>query len=1317
MKKFLSLALAFVLAFSTLPIFAQAEAAPEPFLYYSFDNAETVDTGDFTVSNTGVTFSDEESVSGSAAYFDGNSSYLELVGDITSYLDDDFTVSTWVRVDSPNWWMRIFDFGTESAYAFLGLYDTTDLRYALLTDETGYEINVTADDTVEDGAWMHVALVRSGNTVKIYKNGVLSASSVDFGEHTPSEVTEGNNYLGKSQFSSDAYFKGYIDEFKIYAAALTDEQVLDSMGDGVKEEFAEYLTIPSGVTGDMTTKKDLDLVSFEGEHASLTWTSSDETVISSTGEVSRGDETKTVTLTATITINGEEYVYNYVVTVPATNSVDTEINIDAASRGVDINPDMIGIFFEDINYAADGGLYAELVQNRSFEALDAQSNQTDPTPIPSYAWTIDADYSFLSDDPLNENNTTYLRISSPSENVTITNACYDGISAELGDKFDFSVFARADSDFEGKIVVTLVENGKTVGKTYVEEITSEWAKYEVEMTATSDMDNALLCLSFETDGDNQYIELDMISLFPQDTWMNRKNGLRADLVQMLKDLHPGFLRFPGGCIVEGYTLENRYSWKDTIGPVEARKENWNRWQTHTSGDGRYGYCQTYGLGFYEYFLLCEDIGAFPLPVLNVGIACQYQSGETSSEEDLYSIYIQDALDLIEFANGDPETSEWAAIRAEMGHPEPFNLEYIGIGNEQWETDSVNFYERYEAFEEAIHAQYPEIKLIATSGPSPSGSSFDSAWEWLDSHAEEDEDMTFAYAVDEHYYRTPDWFYLNLDRYDGYDRDSYKVFAGEYASRRSNTTKDSSNVEAAISIAAFMTSLEKNADVVQLASYAPLFSRDGYTQWYPDMIGFDNSRVFGTPDYYVQSMYSNNLGSYTLDTETVNYSAEYKPSGKFGIGTWNTAAEFRDFEITYQSGDETVTYTPTIEEALSGTWEGTVEEGLTQSATSGDGAFLIFSDEAAGGETDHYTITFKATKTDGSEGFCIPVLYQDENNYYLCNIGGWSNTSSAIQQVVDGSKATLSETNSLANITTGEEYTVTITVDPHKLAVYLNGDCVNFVSFRQPVYTTTSYDETSGDIIVKVVNSSESTVETLITLDGAEYINPVADVTELSSDGIYDMNSLEDPTYVSPVYFTTDVSESFTYELPANSFTIFRIHTLDDSEIPDRAVTEYITLDKGEELTLPSTVTVIYKDGSEHTLSVTWDAIPDEFTETAGEVSVEGSVDGTNLLAYTVVTIAETDEAELLSGGITVSDNTATFELYFSDGTPNADASLTAVVAAYSADNELIKVETLTLNYETQSADVDITEYLTSDKVKLFIFDEYNYFTDSVTIQN
>ncbi len=703
--------------------------------------------------------------------------------------------------------------------------------------------------------------------------------------------------------------------------------------------------------------------------------------------------------------------------------------------------------------------------------------------------------------------------------------------------------------------------------------------------------------------------------------------------------------------------------------------------------------------------------------MNVGIACQYQSGETSSDDDLYSIYIRDALDLIEFANGDPETSEWAALRAEMGHPESFNLEYIGIGNEQWETSSVNFYERYEAFEEAIHAQYPDIKLIATSGPSPSGSSFDSAWEWLDSHAADDEDMTFAYAVDEHYYRTPDWFYLNLDRYDGYDRSSYSVFAGEYASRRSNTTKDSSNVEAALSIAAFMTSLEKNADVVQLASYAPLFSRDGYTQWYPDMIGFDNSRVFGTPDYYVQSMYSNNLGSYTLDTETANYTADYTPSGKFGIGTWNTAATFSDFEITYQSGDEITTYAPTIDETIGGTWEGTIEEGLTQSDTSGDGAFLIFSDEAAGDATDHYTLTIKATKTDGSEGFCIPVLYEDENNNYLCTIGGRTSTSSAIPQDSDGTKTTLSETNSLSNITTGEEYTVTITVDPHKLAVYLNGDCVNFVSFRQTVYTTTSYDETSGDIIVKTVNTTGSAVETLITLDNAEYINRTAAVAELSWGGIYDMNSLEDPTYVSPVYFTADVSESFKYELPAYSFTIFRIHTLADSEIPDSAVTEYITLDKGAELTLPSSVTVIYKDGSEHTLPVSWDTIPDEFTATVGEVSVEGTVDGTNLLAYAVVTIEETDEAVLLSGDIAVSGNTATFTIYFSDGTPNADASLTATVAAYSADNELTKVETITLDYNTQSAEVDITKYLAEDKVKLFIFDNYNYFTDSVTIQN
>ncbi|MGN1098260.1 MAG: alpha-L-arabinofuranosidase C-terminal domain-containing protein, partial [Clostridia bacterium] len=469
------------------------------------------------------------------------------------------------------------------------------------------------------------------------------------------------------------------------------------------------------------------------------------------------------------------------------------------------------------------------------------------------------------ENPLNENNTTYVRLTAQAGG-NLSNSCYSGFAVHQGESFNASIFARGS--YDGKITVSIVDGDKTLGRVSFDNITEEFAKYSGIIETEGEASAATVKVTIDSGGT---VDMDMISVMSRDTYNGRDNGLRKDIVKKLTDLHPGFVRFPGGCVAEGYYLDNRYNWKDSVGPVERRKENWNRWQT---GSNAYDYCQTYGLGFYEYFLLCEDIGAKPLPVVSVGIGCQYQSGEVSSWDELYSIYIQDTLDLIEFANGDPETSEWAKIRADMGHPEPFNLEYIGIGNEQWNTETNRFFERYEAFEEEIHKLYPDIKLISTSGPSADGTHFVNAWSWLETH---NGDEDFTYAVDEHYYKTPEWFLANSNRYDSYDRNGFSVFAGEYAAN--GTYKNT--LYSAIAEAAYMTGLERNADIVRLASYAPLLAKEGYTQWTPDLIWFNNTDVYGSPDYWVQYMYSNNNGSYTLENELLlnGRTAEKKMSVK------------------------------------------------------------------------------------------------------------------------------------------------------------------------------------------------------------------------------------------------------------------------------------------------------------------------------------------------------------------------------------------------------------------------------------------------------
>nr|WP_319399494.1 alpha-L-arabinofuranosidase C-terminal domain-containing protein [uncultured Carboxylicivirga sp.] len=391
--------------------------------------------------------------------------------------------------------------------------------------------------------------------------------------------------------------------------------------------------------------------------------------------------------------------------------------------------------------------------------------------------------------------------------------------------------------------VSLLDSlGQVIGKTNIELSGKDWKKYEVSFVCSKTDPKAKLKLYFEGKGT---VNFDMVSLFPDDTWKHRKGGLRADLVQKLADLKPGFFRFPGGCIVEGRDLSRRYQWKKTVGDIEDRTVMVNRWNTEFSHRSTPDYFQSFGLGFYEYFLLSEDIGAEPLPILNCGMACQFNTAELVPLDQLEP-YVQDALDLIEFANGSTQT-QWGKLRADMGHPEPFNLKYIGVGNEQW---GPQYFERYAIFEKAIMEKYPEMSIVSTTGPFPEDPFFDYAKEELKNYN--------AALVDEHYYNTPDWFFNNATRYDDYDRDSYKIFAGEYASH--DRPDNNNDWLSALSEAAFMTGLERNADVVYMCSYAPLFAHVEAWQWRPDLIWFDNLKSVSTPNYYVQQLYGVNKGT-------------------------------------------------------------------------------------------------------------------------------------------------------------------------------------------------------------------------------------------------------------------------------------------------------------------------------------------------------------------------------------------------------------------------------------------------------------------------
>jgi len=526
--------------------------------------------------------------------------------------------------------------------------------------------------------------------------------------------------------------------------------------------------------------------------------------------------------------------------------------------GARINPAMWGVFFEDINFGADGGLYAELVKNRGFEFPDPLMGWMEISPFKAKG-----ELSVRTEDPFAPGNPHYVRIRSEgTAPYGISNEGFRGIGVRQGEAYDFSAQVRG-VDGSPKLSIRLYgSDGAVLDSVDLKGFSGAWGKATATLHPNDTDPKARLAVLVDGKG---ALDVDFVSLFPEHTWKNRPGGLRADMVQALADMHPGFMRFPGGCIVEGPVLARRYQWKNTIGPIEDRKLLFNRWNNEFLHRPTPDYYQSFGLGFFEYFQLCEDIGAQPLPILNCGMACQFNSGELCPLDDLQP-YIQDALDLVEFANG-PADSPWGARRAAMGHPAPFHLQMIGIGNEQW---GLQYFDRYARFAKALKDKYPGISLVSAAGPSPDDPRFRLAWTNLrELHAD---------IIDEHCYAAPDWFFSNTHRYDRYDRNGPKVFMGEYAAQSVATAspKNRNTFLCALAEAAYLTGLERNADVVRMASYAPLFANSEAWQWTPDLIWVDSLRIVRTPSYHVQSLFARNRGDRILPVALGGMSAEEKP---------------------------------------------------------------------------------------------------------------------------------------------------------------------------------------------------------------------------------------------------------------------------------------------------------------------------------------------------------------------------------------------------------------------------------------------------------
>ncbi|HEX6963431.1 MAG TPA: alpha-L-arabinofuranosidase C-terminal domain-containing protein [Lacipirellula sp.] len=786
-----------------------------------------------------------------------------------------------------------------------------------------------------------------------------------------------------------------------------------------------------------------------------------------------------------------------------------KIVVDLSQPGPAFPRTMHGIFFEDINYAADGGLYAELIQNRSFEHRERM-----------YAWRPAApseaiELVIADEAPLNDNNRHYLRVTAKQNGAAVANSGYDGISVKAGEEYNVSVYARSadgSSDFR---VALVDQSGDSLGEVVLTGVMDKWQKLSGVITPSRDASDAQLQLQFQREG---VYDVDMVSLFPAETFRGRKNGLRADLAQLLADLQPGFLRFPGGCIVEGSGLANAYRWKDTIGDVAQRKQNWNLWAERQSPQ----YHQTYGLGFFEYFQLCEDIGAEPLPVINCGMACQFRGGGLIPLEEL-DPWVQDALDLIEFANG-PPTSPWGARRAAMGHPEPFNMKYLGIGNEQW---SEEYFQRYRVFYRAIHPKYPELKLISTAGPQAEGDSFSYAWGRFATD-------TPADLVDEHYYRSPNWFLANHRRYDSYVRDGPKVFAGEFAA---HTMGRRNNLEAALAEAAFMTGLWRNADVVDMACYAPLFARIGNVQWTPDLIWFDNDRSFGSPSYYVQQLYSKNLPE-LMAPATVDASPS-KPQplrGRIGVGTWRTQAEFKDIKVV--SGDKTL-YEWSPDKGLedwaehNGDWSSA--DGVLRQTSEAENVRLFT------GETDwtDYTLSLKARKLAGAEGFLISFASTDPDTPVWWNLGGWNNTLHGLE--MHG----VTVMQRPGKIEQGRWYEIRIEVRGPKVSCYLDDELVQEYELKPhpSLYAAAGYNEPENELVLAVANPTRDAVETTIATKGRELAAEPGAAEVLAGDDPSLENSLDEPRRLAPERSSAELEGAERrYTFRPYSLTILKLKT-------------------------------------------------------------------------------------------------------------------------------------------------------------------------------
>ena len=793
-------------------------------------------------------------------------------------------------------------------------------------------------------------------------------------------------------------------------------------------------------------------------------------------------------------------------------NAQVKINVDAANPGIKVSPNLYGIFFEDINHAADGGLYAELISNRSFE----DSDNAIPTWRTSASNGASITSQLVSKALLNNVQGKALQITVKADKAataSLINEGFWGINAVQGRTYKLSLFAKGN--YKGGLKARLISaDGKTVyAETTVDAaIGKKWNKYTAELTANANDPKAQFELVFDGKGT---VTLDVVSLFPP-TFMNRPNGLRPDLAQLLYNIRPKFVRFPGGCYVEGQeSPENAFHWEKTIGPIEQRPGHKNvNWRYRTSD----------GMGFDEYLQLAEDLNAKPLYVVNVGL---WHGGMTPV--DSIQPWIDECMNALEYANG-PVTSKYGALRAKNGHPEPYNIEYLEIGNENNQPDpalqSDHYYERFKKFKDAVLAKYPNMHLIGN------------VVAWGDDNPTWDSKESVE-LLDEHYYRNPAWFAENFNKYDTYNRKGSEIYVGEYAVTQGFGNMGS--LDAALGEAVYMMGIENNSDIVTMASYAPIFANLNDRMWAPDMIQFTSDKVFGTPSYYVQNLMANNIGTRVLKVNQINPykygDVQVKPAVcRVGMGTWSTQVSFEDKGYTDANGNALPMTLQELPTDVRGDWK--VDGNIIKQTSNGESCIRLNPGEIT---SEGYIYKVRARKDAGNEGFLLIFNYVDDKNYCWLNLGGWNNTQHGIEQIVDGAKGQVATVS--GNIETGRWYDIELKVKGDSIFASLDGKEIFASKLRANtlpgVFSTATLDENTGEVILKVANTSSENTTAEICLQGKTISN--AKLIRLSAKNGKEENTIDNPTNVYPTEtFVTTSTDGAVVEIPANSLNIFRL---------------------------------------------------------------------------------------------------------------------------------------------------------------------------------